>query len=355
MSRIAGMTLAVLFASSLALGQDKPKVEPPKVERTPPAAPGKPPPAVEPSTGAKTAGEPGVEVQFSDGSIVKLALLETKIDVTTRYGKLSVPMSEIRRIEMGLRYPDGALPKIQSAIAQLGDPDFKKREAASTELVAFRELAYPIVRRAVQTGNAEAQKRAKAVLEEIRKRLPEEKLAVKDLDTITTADFPIAGHIEATSFKASSPLLGNVEVKLFQVRGIRWLGHTSEIQVTVDGSKHGGPQENWLDTGIDLNGDRLVVQASGTVDVMPNNPGQFMAGPDGLRADLGFRPGQGGAMVGQPGALIAKIGQSGQPFLIGSKHDSTPRAEGRLYLRLEPSPWRVNQSGSFSVKISTGK
>src|SRR5262249_27330959 len=150
-------------------------------------------------------------------------------------------------------------------------------------------------------------------------------------------------------------LLGAVDVKLYQVRGIRWLGHSNEIQVTVDATKYGGPQEAWFDTGLDLNGDRLSVTATGTVDVMPNNPGQFMAGPDGLRQDLGFRPGANGVMVGQPGALIGKVGQSGQPFLIGSKHDSTPRGKGRLYMKLEPSPWRVNQTGNFTVKIVTGK
>lgn len=358
MLRFAGMMLALLLTASFALGQNKPKPEapkvaPPKPDRTPPSSPEKSPAATEPA--GKPTGDPGVEVQFTDGSVVKLVLLEAKMDITTRYGKLSVPMSEVRKIEMGLRYPDGALEKIKSAISQLGDPDFKKREAASNDLIAYRELAYPIVRRATQEGNAEARKRVKAVLEEIRKRLPEDKLAVKDLDTITTADFPIAGHIEATSFKASSPLLGNVDVKLYQVRGIRWLGHTNEVQLSVDAAKHGGPQDNWLDTGIDLGGDRLIIQASGTVDVMPNNPGQFMATPDGLRADLGFRPGPGGAMVGQPGALIGRIGTSGRPFLVGSKYDSTPRDEGRLYLRLESSPWRVAQSGSFSVKISTGK
>lgn len=369
MFRLVCISSAFVLIVNMALAQEKPappkptdkttavppQIGPaPKVSENPPVTPGKSPAPSETVT-AKAGGDSGVEVQFTDGSIVKLALLESKMDITTRYGKLTVPMTEVRKIEMGLRYPEGALEKIKSAISQLGDPDFKKREAASNDLIAYRELAYPIVRRATQEGNAEARKRTKAVLEELRKRLPEEKLALKDLDTITTADFPIAGHIEAASFKASSPLLGNVDVKLYQVRGIRWLGHTTEVQLTVDASKHGGPQEAWLDTGVDMSGDRLIIQASGTVDVMPNNPGQFMASPDGLRADLGFRPGQGGAMVGQPGALIGKIGASGRPFLVGSKLDSTPHEEGRLYLRLEPSPWRVNQSGSFTVKISTGK
>ncbi len=366
MARFFCIASALMLVASLSLAQDKPKAEKPAAPPVvgvdkpadKPATPASDKPAP-PTPGTVPEKEPApapnsVEVTFADGSVVKLSLLESKLDVSTRFGKLSVPIGEIRKIEMGIRYPDGALQKIQTAIVQLGDPDFKKREAASNDLIAYRELAYPLVRRAVSEGNAEAQKRAKAVLEDLRKRIPEDRLAMKELDTVTTADFPIAGHIEASAFKASSPLLGAVDVKLFQVRGIRWLGHSNEVTLTVDASKHGGPGENWFDTGLDMNGDRITVVATGTVDVMPNNPGQYMAGPDGLRQELGFGRGN-GALVGQPGALIAKIGQSGQPFLIGSKHDSTPRSDGRLYLRLEPSPWRVAQTGNFSVKIVTGK
>ena len=329
--------LVALFALAPLYAQDKPPVPP-----APPAPP------------AGVAAVPSVEVIFADGSIVKLNLLEAKIDVTTRYGKLAVPIGEIRKIEMGLRYPDGALAKIQDAITRLGDPDFKKREAASTELLALRELGYPHVRRATQEGNAEAQKRAKALLEELRKRVPEEKLAVKDYDSISTIDFTIAGRIEASSFKARSALLGDVDIKLYQVSAMRWSGHTTEVQLTIDAAKHGGPQESWLDSGLDLNGDKLNIQATGSVDVMPNNPGQYMAGPDGLRVDVGFRRG-GAVMVGPPGALVGRVGQNGKPFLVGSKYDSTPGGDGRLYLKLEASPWNVVQSGNYTVKIATGK
>src|SRR5260221_1054825 len=143
-------------------------------------------------------------------------------------------------------------------------------------------------------------------------------------------DFPIAGQIGSATFKARSPLLGDVDVKLVQVRSIRWMGTTSEVAVTVDAAKHGGvPQETWLDTGIDLNGEKVSIQASGTVDVMANSPGQFVAGPDGLRQDVGVR--FGGVRVGPPGALIGRIG-NGQPFVVGSKYDGTATTQGRLFL-----------------------
>src|SRR5262245_12326373 len=210
--------LAMSFALSPAFAQPPVKVEDKPADKpidktTTPAKPaeGGSSGAAKTDEIAPSPGGAAVEVQFGDGSLVKLTLLDPKLDITTRYGKLAVPLTEVRRIELGVRYPEGALQKIQDAITRLGDADYKKREAASAELLAFRELAYPHVRRAAaMTGNAEAVKRAKALLEEFRSRLPEEKLALKDYDTVVTMDFPIAGQISAPTFKARSPLLGDV-------------------------------------------------------------------------------------------------------------------------------------------------
>jgi len=292
-----------------------------------------------------------VEVQFTDGSVVKLAILDEKFDIATRYGRLTVPVADIRRIDLGVRYPEGSLAKIEDAIRRLGDSDFKKRESASAELLAFRELAYPHVRRATSGGSAESVKRAKALLEDLKARVPEEKLAIKELDTVVTADFPISGRIETAAFKGRSPLLGDVEVKLVQARLIRRLGVGTEASLTLDASKFGLPQATWFDTGFDVSGDRMTIQATGTIDVMPQNPGQFNAGPDGLRQNVGAR-GDGQPVIGPPGALVGRVG-NGAPFLVGSRYEGAP-GEGRLFLRLESSPWRVPMTGNFSVKIVSG-
>src|SRR5262245_1927840 len=100
------------------------------------------PPAVDPNL---------VEVRFADGSAVKMILLHESLDVTTRFGKLSVPVRDLRSIEFGLRYPDGVQQKIQDAIGLLNNPDFKKREAAQAELIGYRELAYPLVAQATKS------------------------------------------------------------------------------------------------------------------------------------------------------------------------------------------------------------
>src|SRR4051794_1367538 len=51
-----------------------------------------------------------IEVRFADESHVKMTLETTSIDVVTRYGKLTVPTSDIRRIEFGDRATPTAAP-----------------------------------------------------------------------------------------------------------------------------------------------------------------------------------------------------------------------------------------------------
>src|SRR5262245_53624038 len=61
-----------------------------------------------------------VEIRFADDSTVKVVLQHTSVDVTTRYGKLSVPIAELRRIEFGLRIPEETAKRISADISNLG-------------------------------------------------------------------------------------------------------------------------------------------------------------------------------------------------------------------------------------------
>ena len=83
-----------------------------------------------------------VEVRMGDGSSVRMAIVQDSLSVVTKYGKLTVAMNDITRIEFGLRMPEGTGVKVDQAIRQLGSEDFKKREAASAELVSLGVYAY---------------------------------------------------------------------------------------------------------------------------------------------------------------------------------------------------------------------
>src|SRR4051794_19282493 len=53
-----------------------------------------------------------VEVKFADGSTVRMAMLQEAIEIETKYGRLKVPASEIRGIDLGVHLPEGTEQKI---------------------------------------------------------------------------------------------------------------------------------------------------------------------------------------------------------------------------------------------------
>jgi hypothetical protein len=319
-------------------------------------------------TAKEDADPAAVEVRFADGSVVKMVLLTETIEVGTRYGKLKVAANEIRRIEFGLRIPEATLKRIDAAIADLGSPEFPKREAAGKELLALKELAYPAVQGAAKSSDAEVARRAQAVLKTMTERTPVEKLRFKKHDTIVTTEFPIIGQIEAANLKAKTPYFGEVELQLAELRAMRWIGFEREVKVVVDAAKFGGQQEAWLDTGIEINAEvGLEVTASGTVDLSaPGEAGTNVATPAGIRGALAGGGGRGGGFAAGPGAgglgggrsavgaLVGRIGERGRMFLVGTKFDGVPSEDGRLYLRIMPGPWNNEPTGTYDVRINVG-
>ncbi|MCX7699791.1 MAG: hypothetical protein N2039_02840 [Gemmataceae bacterium] len=318
----------------------------------------------------KPSSAPQAEVEFRDGSVVKLTILDADLKVVTRFGTLTVPVTEIRRIDLGLRYPDGLTQKIDDAVAKLGDGDFKVRESAAAELRSYREWAYPGLLRAARSENAEVAKRGKELLDDLRQRVPDIETALSEKDRITTADFPIVGQISSATLQGHSPLLGDVVVRLHQAKAIRFSGPGSEISVTVKAEEHGTIMNQWLDTGLDVSpGMKLTITAKGTVDLDPNNPGQMVVnargrdprapqaignlvipppiGPANANAG-GFRVENG--VMPNHGALVGRIG-NGRMFLVGEKYTGTIRETGRL--RLSIVNLGRTMSGGFTVSIVT--
>jgi hypothetical protein len=161
------------------------------------------------------------EFSLSDGRLVNLHLLTEQIAITTRYGKLQVPVSDIRRIELSWRYPEGARQRIKTAIARLGDDSFEVREAAGKELLRFTVLAYPALKSALKSPDPETKRRATDLLHQLEVAFPAEQLRVRDHDIIVTPLFAIVGQIEAGSLKGHSPAGGEVLLPLAEIRQVR--------------------------------------------------------------------------------------------------------------------------------------
>ncbi len=165
----------------------------------------------------KPTGEPQVEVRFTDGSVLKLSLRDDRLEFMTLYGKLYIPVTDIRRIEFGLRVPDDVAKRIDSAVADLGNSQFRRREAAGVILLGLREKAYPAVLRATKHSDMEIANRAEELVKKFKDSVPAELLQVRDFDVIHTDTSKIAGHLEAATLKANTSQFGDVNVRLADV------------------------------------------------------------------------------------------------------------------------------------------
>jgi hypothetical protein len=291
-----------------------------------------------------------VEVRLVDGSRIHMVILQENLEVVTKYGTLSVPTRDIRKIDFGSRPTEAIRKRIGDAIGKLGSVSFKEREAASADLLAIGPPAYHSLQQAKKSTDREVAHRAEALLEQMRQKFSEEQLRARPDDLVQTLDFTLAGRVTSPTIRAMTTIFGDAQLKVSDLRSIRILGGQAEVELNVD-SKYISTH-NWMDTGILLSpDDELSVTASGQVDLMTNGGGNMVTGPTGSRQ-------WGGGNAGHPaGALLGKIGDSGSVFVVGESYKTTCKKEGRLYLQIAPGPWgNANMvSGSYKVNIVGGR
>src|SRR5262249_12132075 len=147
-------------------------------------------PADEPRKPAPKLPEPGsFELRLSDGSVLKAVILEEKIDVLTKYGKLSVPLADVQKIEFVPRLSQEAIKKIETAVANLASPTESAREAAAGELLKAGVAAVGPLTKASKGSNQELAAKARDMLEKLRESLGDERTVLHSEDAIFTDGF----------------------------------------------------------------------------------------------------------------------------------------------------------------------
>ncbi|HYT88655.1 MAG TPA: hypothetical protein VEL76_08100 [Gemmataceae bacterium] len=298
----------------------------------------------------------GAEVRFVNGSTVYVTILQEPIEVQTDFGKLTVPPKDIRSIEFGLHLADGVEAKIQDALKQLASSHYRQRDAAVKELITLGAQAYPALHRAAKSKEPEVAQRAAAALKSIEAKVPARLLRLKEEDVIRTTRFTIIGRVVTTGIKARAEYFGELNLKPYQMMGIRWLETAGETEVLVDAARYGSAPGQWLDSGIQVDPHLdLNIIASGLVDLWPQGPGQYTASPGGMtNAQPLRRPGVPAEAAVVPGALVGRIGEDGTPFVIGERYSGRPSRSGKLYLHIGPSPWNNASTGTYRVRIASG-
>ena len=323
--------------------------------------------------------EPRYELQFEDGSVVIATLPDAGVGIVTRFGTLTVPFADIKKVRIGFRYPEGVEAKVRRAVDDLGSPDHAEREAAQKALLALGEYALPRVRAGATSDVPEVARRCEAILAKLLTTLSDDQIDRPEADEIVTAEMTLRGKLAAGDFKANTKHFGAVAVKVADLKGVRPLGGAkSEGVFTVAAAKHAAPKwRTFFDTGLDVEkGQPFEVKAAGKIDQNPDQPGKATCGPEGNSSWQVAGPQGGGGErrlpggLGGPravdelpsppactsGALYGRIGPSGPLFKIGERHKEPKAATGgRLYLVIAPTPASVPCVGEFEVKVRLGK
>lgn len=173
-----------------------------------------------------------VEARLTDGGTMRLQLVEKSVQLTSPYGKLTIPAGDIERIEFATRISEDVAKRVETAIKNLASPEFEEREAASASLLALREKAYPGLL-ASQKGatDLEVKCRIENLLAKLRESVGEELLVARPDDVVHTSHSRIAGRIAAQSFKVKTAQFGDQELKLTDMLSLR-AGKASEPQET---------------------------------------------------------------------------------------------------------------------------
>jgi LCCL domain len=183
---------------------------------------------------AKPAKPPAVEVRYTDNSTMRLTLRDDRVEIDTRYGKLLIPAADVRRIEFATRVPADVTKRIEAAVANLGSPQYKLREAAAAELLGLREKAYPALQQAAKHADAEVARRAEELLDKLREEVPTEQLEPRPNDVVHTADMTVTGRIAAASLRVETFQFGEQSLKLSDVRSLRSLAVPDTESVAVE-------------------------------------------------------------------------------------------------------------------------
>lgn len=241
----------------------------------------------------KPAGPPQFEMQFVNGSTLKqVTVLTNMLQVATKYGKLSIPTTDLRQVEFG---------KGAKAVDTIEAAEFTARGKLETTELKVRTAEF---------GES----------------------------TVKVATLRGLRFTPAGSRSASLTVDG---AKYARPGWVEWMDSGVDaisgdlLEITASGT---------LD---------LMAQSPGSQTTGPagaNMPAPPM--PNGVRPP---NEGNGRSRPWwMSGQLIARIGKDGKPFPIGASHKQPAAASGRVYLIIAPTGFGTECTGGYKVDIRVG-
>jgi hypothetical protein len=264
--------------------------------------------------------------ELHDSTRVLGTIDRTQLDLQTAYGRLEIPLDEVYEVHLAGQVDPEFDARVTELIQQLGDPSFAAREEAQDALARIGVQAARLLEAAAtDSADLEVQARLEELLADM---MLGETGASHDPplqeDEVVTSRFTVRGQLEADSFEVSTPY-GVLRIGKQEVRRIFLRAPPRTTRVLTLTGKNTVNRE-YLPTELELEpGDYLEVAASGTVHV--RNWGRRFS-PEG-------DPNYGTYSNDIPiGSLIARLGDQGEPFFIGSSFEKQILRGGRLQLAM---------------------
>ena len=293
-----------------------------------------------------------IRMHLSDGSIISGKLAITTLAIDTRFGRLDVPIEEIRYIKPGIDSRPQLKEQVQSWIELIGSSDAEQRKAASAQLVKLGTGVLQLLRPLVHDASATRAAEARAIIERISEELDMEMVNPADFstqDVIATKAFTITGRIVPQSFALASDF-GDLKMPLADVmKADRNTGEPEEHRKVVSINQTNFVSRSMKTTGIRVSkGDRIVIKASGQLSM--TRWGNAIATPDGASNTGWYLSGK-----IYNGAVCMRIGNSGQITKVGSNLSVSAPESGILYLGIAMNPRYAADNyqypGQFKVDV----
>ncbi|MBN1441968.1 MAG: hypothetical protein JXA90_04620 [Planctomycetes bacterium] len=274
----------------------------------------------------------------------------TEIHVATAYGPLLIPVSEVQRLRFAGGDKETFGTDITSLIEQLGSEEFDVRESSMEEIRKIGSVAVPALKQYRDSEDEEIKSRVEKLIEELEEE--EEEPEEEDVpytplkgeeDEVVTLQFTAMGRIQETEFQVTTRY-GDLTFSREDIIGIVFQEPLVTKQTFQVSGQHQAGDNKWLDTGAEIaKGESFKLAAEGTITIQ--NYGNVACGPEGTsNVPTRFQSFPGGA-------LVARIGEKGKPFLVGSEHESKAEEKGKLFLALALNGCSV--SGNLEVVLET--
>jgi hypothetical protein len=271
-----------------------------------------------------------VEAHFRDDSKLKVALkADERIEMTTPYGKLTIPAAEVRQINFGFHIDAATSERVKSAIAGLGSADFPTREQATAELLELGAYAYPALVQALKHDDKEVARRAEQLVEKLREAIPPEDLERPANDVVLTADCKFTGRIQVDVLKVKTIQFGDQQVRLGDLRSLRSLNAADAELVAL-------PDPGSLMQYQDKIGKTFAFRVTGRVDGAVWGTGMYT--PDSSLATAAVHAGA--VKANQTGVVKVMIVAPPAAY-IGSQQNG-----------VQSQPWNGGFTGAFQFLVS---